>query len=113
MFILYFSSPDRKFLVFFSGRSSVESGAHSCTKSLHRIEWTMDEKKFTSLKIGDVVSSSVLIFFHVLPRFTGRLKLNCLQTQFLFGGAFNFTFILVKEYALKDSFQIVTKVNRF
>ncbi|KAH7522218.1 hypothetical protein FEM48_Zijuj07G0115100 [Ziziphus jujuba var. spinosa] len=71
-------SPDGKFLVFFSGRSSVESGAHSCTKSLHRIEWPMDENKFKSVKIVDAVSSSVLIFFHALSMFTGRLKLYSL-----------------------------------
>lgn len=61
MLILWFSSPDGKFLVFLSGKNSVESGAHSCTKSLHRIEWPMDGKLFSSVNVVDVVSFFLLL----------------------------------------------------
>ncbi|KAH6821552.1 acylaminoacyl-peptidase-like protein [Perilla frutescens var. hirtella] len=48
-------SPDGKFLVFLSTRSSVDSGAHLATESLHKIEWPSDGKLGSSLKIFDVV----------------------------------------------------------
>ncbi|CAK9168519.1 unnamed protein product [Ilex paraguariensis] len=38
-------SPDGKFLVFLSAKSSVDSGAHSATDSLHRIDWPTDGKQ--------------------------------------------------------------------
>lgn len=47
-------SPDGKFLIFLSARSSVDSGAHSATNSLHRIEWTTDGK-LSPANIIDVV----------------------------------------------------------
>ncbi|KAK3024099.1 hypothetical protein RJ639_044201, partial [Escallonia herrerae] len=47
-------SPDGKFLVFFSAKSSVDSGAHSATDSLHRMEWPTDGKP-TPAQIVDVV----------------------------------------------------------
>ncbi|KAJ6903563.1 hypothetical protein NC651_020903 [Populus alba x Populus x berolinensis] len=48
------SSPDGRFLVFLSGRSSVDSGAHSATDSLHRIDWPVNGE-LSSLKIIDVI----------------------------------------------------------
>ncbi|XP_062108224.1 acylamino-acid-releasing enzyme isoform X2 [Humulus lupulus] len=48
-------SPDGKSLVFLSARSSVDSGAHSATESLHRIEWPTDGNLSSSLKIVDVI----------------------------------------------------------
>ncbi|XP_059632429.1 acylamino-acid-releasing enzyme-like isoform X2 [Cornus florida] len=48
-------SPDGKFLVFLSAKSSVDSGAHSATDSLHRIDWPTDGKLSPSAKIVDVV----------------------------------------------------------
>ncbi|KAI8561214.1 hypothetical protein RHMOL_Rhmol04G0320800 [Rhododendron molle] len=48
-------SPDGKFLVFLSAKSSVDSGAHSATDSLHRIDWPTDGKPDPSAKIVDVV----------------------------------------------------------
>ncbi|XP_057489055.1 acylamino-acid-releasing enzyme isoform X2 [Actinidia eriantha] len=48
-------SPDGKFLVFLSAKSSVDSGAHSATDSLHRIDWPTDGKLDPSPKIVDVV----------------------------------------------------------
>lgn len=48
-------SPDGKFLVFLSAKSSVDSGAHSATDSLHRIEWPADGKPCPSAKIVDAV----------------------------------------------------------
>ncbi|KAG6732745.1 acylamino-acid-releasing enzyme isoform X1 [Carya illinoinensis] len=48
-------SPDGKFLVFLSARSSVDSGAHSATDSLHRIDWPTDVKLWPSAKIVDVI----------------------------------------------------------
>lgn len=55
--LCFFSpSPDGKFLVFLSAKASVDSGAHSATDSLHRIDWPTDGKLFSSTKIIDVVS---------------------------------------------------------
>ncbi|GAV69585.1 Peptidase_S9 domain-containing protein [Cephalotus follicularis] len=48
-------SPDGKFLVFLSAKSSVDSGAHSATDSLHRIEWPTDGKLSLHAKIVDVI----------------------------------------------------------
>ncbi|CAJ2673937.1 unnamed protein product [Trifolium pratense] len=48
-------SPDGKFLVFLSARSSVDSGAHSATNSLHRIDWPKDVKFDQSAKVHDVI----------------------------------------------------------
>ncbi|GMP77223.1 hypothetical protein CsSME_00033570 [Camellia sinensis var. sinensis] len=48
-------SPDGKYLVFLSAKSSVDSGAHSATDSLHRIDWPTDGKLDPSAKIVDVV----------------------------------------------------------
>jgi acylaminoacyl-peptidase len=56
---LSFSSPDGKFLVFLSAKSSVDSGAHSATDSLHRIDWPTDVKLWSSAKIVDVVSAEI------------------------------------------------------
>lgn len=50
------TSPDGKFLIFLSARSSVDSGAHSATNSLHRIDWPKDMKVYQSSKVHDVVS---------------------------------------------------------
>lgn len=48
-------SPDGQFLVFLSAHSSVNSGAHSATNSLHRINWPRDGKPSFSENIVDVV----------------------------------------------------------
>ncbi|CAL0328083.1 unnamed protein product [Lupinus luteus] len=48
-------SPDGKFLVFLSSRSSVDSGAHSATNSLHRIDWSSDIKLSQSREVYDVI----------------------------------------------------------
>ncbi|XP_058724235.1 acylamino-acid-releasing enzyme-like [Vicia villosa] len=48
-------SPDGKFLVFLSARSSVDSGAHSATNSLHRIDWPKDVNFHQSAKVHDVI----------------------------------------------------------
>ncbi|KAK4586247.1 hypothetical protein RGQ29_023434 [Quercus rubra] len=48
-------SPDGKYLVFLSARSSVDSGAHSATDSLHRIDWSTDVTLWPSAKIVDVI----------------------------------------------------------
>ncbi|XP_042481001.1 acylamino-acid-releasing enzyme-like isoform X2 [Macadamia integrifolia] len=48
-------SPDGKSLVFFSAKSSVDSGAHCATESLHRIDWPTDGKPCSSAVIVDVV----------------------------------------------------------
>ncbi|KAG8373132.1 hypothetical protein BUALT_Bualt12G0138900 [Buddleja alternifolia] len=48
-------SPDGKFLVFLSAKNAVDSGAHSATDSLHKINWPSDGKLSPSLKIEDVV----------------------------------------------------------
>ena len=56
---LSFSSPGGKYLVFLSARSSVDSGAHSATDSLHRIDWSTDVTLWPSAKIVDVVSAYI------------------------------------------------------
>ncbi|MCL7048160.1 hypothetical protein MKW94_022360 [Papaver nudicaule] len=48
-------SPDGKSLVFLSAKSAVDTGAHSATDSLHRIDWPSDGKPRMSLKLVDVV----------------------------------------------------------
>ncbi|XP_026449241.1 acylamino-acid-releasing enzyme 1-like [Papaver somniferum] len=48
-------SPDGRFLVFLSAKSAVDTGAHSATNSLHRIDWPTDGKPNTSPKLIDVV----------------------------------------------------------
>ncbi|XP_022760213.1 acylamino-acid-releasing enzyme isoform X2 [Durio zibethinus] len=48
-------SPDGKFLVFLSAKASVDSGAHSATDSLYRIDWPTDGKLCSSTKIMDVI----------------------------------------------------------
>ncbi|KAL4643377.1 hypothetical protein ACB092_02G087700 [Castanea dentata] len=48
-------SPDGKYLLFLSARSSVDSGAHSATDSLHRINWSTDVTLWPSVKIVDVI----------------------------------------------------------
>lgn len=50
------TSPDGKFLIFLSARSCVDSGAHSATNSLHRIDWPRDVEPYQSAKVHDVVS---------------------------------------------------------
>ncbi|CAN6551730.1 unnamed protein product [Malus baccata var. baccata] len=48
-------SPDGKFLLFISARSSVDSGSHYATDSLHRIDWPVDGVLSSSAKIVDVI----------------------------------------------------------
>ncbi|KAK9930970.1 hypothetical protein M0R45_018270 [Rubus argutus] len=48
-------SPDGKLLLFLSARSAVDSGVHSATDSLHRIDWSMDGVPCSSAKIFDVI----------------------------------------------------------
>ncbi|XP_020244882.1 acylamino-acid-releasing enzyme 1-like isoform X2 [Asparagus officinalis] len=48
-------SPDGRTLVFLSVKSAVDSGAHSATNSLHKLEWPADGKPDTSSRIIDVV----------------------------------------------------------
>ncbi|PKI56445.1 hypothetical protein CRG98_023183, partial [Punica granatum] len=47
-------SPDGKYLLFLSCKSSVDSGAHSATNSLHRIHWLIDGKLNSSETLYDV-----------------------------------------------------------
>ncbi|MBA0651675.1 hypothetical protein Goklo_018981, partial [Gossypium klotzschianum] len=48
-------NPDGKFIVFLSAKASVDSGVHSATDSLHRIDWPTDGKLCSSTKIIDVI----------------------------------------------------------
>ncbi|KAM5552933.1 hypothetical protein ABKV19_025260 [Rosa sericea] len=48
-------SPDGKLLFFLSSRSAVDSGAHSATDSLHRIDWPIDGVPCSSSIIFDVI----------------------------------------------------------
>ncbi|KVH88800.1 WD40/YVTN repeat-like-containing domain-containing protein, partial [Cynara cardunculus var. scolymus] len=48
-------TPDGKFLVFLSAKNCVDSGAHSATNSLHKIEWN-GEGEPSPAKIIDVVA---------------------------------------------------------
>lgn len=51
--------------MFLSAKSSVDSGAHSATDSLHKIEWPSDGKLGPSLKISDVVCSFYIMVLEV------------------------------------------------
>lgn len=48
-------SPDGMFLVFLSSKSSVDSGAHSSTNSLHKIDWSTHGRPCQGSSIADVV----------------------------------------------------------
>ncbi|KAL6185036.1 hypothetical protein ACLB2K_041171 [Fragaria x ananassa] len=48
-------SPDGKLLLFLSARSSVDSGAHSATDSLHKIDWPVDGVPCSSMEVFDVI----------------------------------------------------------
>ncbi|KAF2313927.1 hypothetical protein GH714_020650 [Hevea brasiliensis] len=48
-------SPDGRFLVFLSAKSSVDSGAHSATNSLHKIDWPVNEQLSLPAKVVDVI----------------------------------------------------------
>ncbi|KAF9618650.1 hypothetical protein IFM89_002345 [Coptis chinensis] len=48
-------SPDGNYLVFLSSKCAVDTGAHSATDSLHRIDWPMTRVPCSSSKIIDVV----------------------------------------------------------
>ncbi|XP_050219092.1 acylamino-acid-releasing enzyme-like [Mercurialis annua] len=48
-------SPDGRFLVFMSAKSSVDSGAHLATDSLHRIDWPVNGELNFHTKIVDVI----------------------------------------------------------
>ncbi|XP_065863188.1 acylamino-acid-releasing enzyme isoform X2 [Euphorbia lathyris] len=48
-------SPDGKFLVFASAKSSVDSGAHSATDSLYKIDWPVDGQFNSPIQIVDVI----------------------------------------------------------
>lgn len=52
--------------MFLSSRTSVDSGAHCSTNSLHRIEWPSDGKLSSSLNIFDVVRA-LYFFIGLLP----------------------------------------------
>ncbi|KAL6519967.1 hypothetical protein OROMI_032861 [Orobanche minor] len=54
---IWIHSPDGKSLIFLSAASSVDSGAHSATNSLHKLEWPSSGKLNLSLKIIDMVRS--------------------------------------------------------
>ncbi|KDP40266.1 hypothetical protein JCGZ_02264 [Jatropha curcas] len=48
-------SPDGRFLVFMSAKTSVDSGAHSATDSLHKIEWPVNRQLSSAAKVADVI----------------------------------------------------------
>ncbi|ERN01459.1 acylamino-acid-releasing enzyme 1 isoform X1 [Amborella trichopoda] len=48
-------SPDGKALVFLSAKSSVDTGAHCATNSLHKLAWSSNVELLSSVKIVDLV----------------------------------------------------------
>lgn len=54
-------SPDGKYLLFLSCKSAVDSGAHSATNSLHRLDWLADGKLNSSATVCDVVRFLAII----------------------------------------------------
>lgn len=48
-------SPDRKYLLFLSCKTAVDSGAHSATNSLHRLDWPKDGRLDSSTTVYVVV----------------------------------------------------------
>ncbi|CAJ1966982.1 unnamed protein product [Sphenostylis stenocarpa] len=76
-------SPDGNFLVFVSASSSVDSGAHSATDSLHRIDWPNDTKLYQSCKIHEVIP---VVLFAEDGNFPGLYCSNILSDPWLSDG---------------------------
>ncbi|PWA86149.1 acylaminoacyl-peptidase-related protein [Artemisia annua] len=66
-------TPDGKFLVFLSAKSCVDSGAHSATQSLHKIEWN-SEGEPTPAKIIDVTFSPLFCVSVGFERLIGSVR---------------------------------------
>ncbi|XP_057960226.1 acylamino-acid-releasing enzyme isoform X2 [Malania oleifera] len=94
-------SPDGKFLVFLSSKSSVDSGAHSATDSLHRVDWPTDGK-LSSAKIVDVVP---VVMCPEDGHFPGLYYSNLLSKPWLSDG---YTMILSSIWR---STQVILSVN--
>ncbi|KAM7278226.1 hypothetical protein ACFE04_005360 [Oxalis oulophora] len=73
-------SPDGKFLVFSSAKTCVDSGAHSATNSLHRIEWPTDGKLSLPVKVVDVIP---VVLCAEEGSFPGLYCLNMLSNPWL------------------------------
>lgn len=54
-------SPNGKYLLFLSCKSAVDSGAHSATNSLHRLDWLTNGKLNSSATVCDVVCFLAMI----------------------------------------------------
>lgn len=55
--------------MFLSSKSSVDSGAHSATDSLHRIDWSTERKPCQGAKIVDVVGSPSFTLLVIVKAF--------------------------------------------
>ncbi|OWM71627.1 hypothetical protein CDL15_Pgr005814 [Punica granatum] len=76
-------SPDGKYLLFLSCKSSVDSGAHSATNSLHRIHWLIDGKLNSSETLYDVIP---IIMNSEEGSFPGLYCLSLLKNPWLSDG---------------------------
>lgn len=94
-------SPDGKFLVFLSAKSSVDSWAHSATNSLHRFEWPTDDK-FSSVQLVDVVP---VVMCPKDGCFPGLYSLSILSNPWLSDG---YTLILSSIWC---SMQVILSIN--
>lgn len=95
----YFYSPDGKSLVFLSAKSAVDTGAHSATNSLHRIDWPSDGKPHLSVELVDVVSSLFLCINFIL--------FNSLGLQEIFADACTSTYPFLE--LIRGEMQLRTK----
>ncbi|XP_017223095.1 acylamino-acid-releasing enzyme isoform X1 [Daucus carota subsp. sativus] len=94
-------SPDGKFLVFLSAKSSIDTWAHCATNSLHRFEWPTDDK-FSSMKLVDVVP---VVMCPKDGCFPGLYSLSMLSNPWLSDG---YTLILSSIWC---SMQVILSIN--
>ncbi|KAK1379927.1 Acylaminoacyl-peptidase [Heracleum sosnowskyi] len=94
-------SPDGKFLVFLSAKTSIDTWAHCATNSLHRFEWPTDDK-FTSVKLVEVVP---VVMCPKDGCFPGLYSLSMLSNPWLSDG---YTLILPSIWC---SMQVILSIN--
>ncbi|KAK4783154.1 hypothetical protein SAY86_007528 [Trapa natans] len=95
-------SPDRKYLLFLSCKTSVDSGAHSATNSLHRLDWPTNGKLDSSTAVYDVIP---VIMNSEEGSFPGLYCLHLLKNPWLSDGC---TMVLTSIWG---SVEVIIAVN--
>ncbi|PON40165.1 Peptidase [Parasponia andersonii] len=88
-------SPNGKFLIFLSARSSVDSGAHSATNSLHTTEWATDGNLPSSLKIVDVINDACEPLIVVLHGGPHSVSVTSFSKSLAFLSSIGFNLLIV------------------